>query len=98
MGARRTRPVQAIGAASYLSRSGIARNSWRHDHVLESALGYQSDRRAVRQEWELMEDQPTILWSLERDGRELACLVKLVPYGIEVHLTSDGETVVTRVF
>ena len=45
-----------------------------------------------------MEDQPTTLWSLERDGRAAACQVKLVPYGIEVHLTSDGETVVTRVF
>jgi hypothetical protein len=46
----------------------------------------------------VIEDQPTTLWSLERDGRELACRVKLVPYGIEVHLTSDGETVITRVF
>lgn len=45
-----------------------------------------------------MEDQPTTLWSLQRDGRELACQVKLVPYGIEINLTSDGETVVTRVF
>ena len=45
-----------------------------------------------------MEDQPTPLWSLEREGRELACYVKLVPYGIEIHLESDGETVVTRVF
>ncbi len=45
-----------------------------------------------------MEDQPTTLWSLERDGREAACQVKLVPYGIEVNLMSDGETVVTRVF
>jgi hypothetical protein len=46
----------------------------------------------------VIEDQPTILWSLERDGREVACRVKLVPYGIEVHLTSNGETVITRVF
>jgi hypothetical protein len=45
-----------------------------------------------------MDDQLTTLWSLERDGRELGCHVKLVPYGIEVHLTSDGETVVTRIF
>ena len=46
----------------------------------------------------MIEDQPTTLWSLERDGHEAACRVKLVPYGIEVHLTSNGETVITRVF
>ena len=45
-----------------------------------------------------MEDLPTPLWSLEREGHALACYVKLVPYGIEIHLKSDGETVVTRVF
>ena len=46
----------------------------------------------------VIEDQPTTLWSLERDGHEFACRVKLVPYGIEVHLASDRETVITRVF
>ena len=45
-----------------------------------------------------MEDQPTTLWSLERDGHALSCAVKLVPYGIEVSLAQDGEAVVTRVF
>ena len=45
-----------------------------------------------------MDDQPTVLWSLERDSRQLLCQVKLVPYGIEVHLAYDGETTVTRVF
>ena len=45
-----------------------------------------------------MEDQPTVLWSLERDGHRTSCRVKLVPYGIEIDLTSDGEPVVTRVF
>jgi hypothetical protein len=45
-----------------------------------------------------MEDQPTLLWSLERDGHNVSCRVKLVPYGIEIDLTSDGEAVVTRVF
>ena len=33
-----------------------------------------------------MEDQPTTLWSLEREGRALSCAVKLVPYGIEISL------------
>jgi len=45
-----------------------------------------------------MEDQPTVLWSLERDGRTVSCRAKLVPYGIEIDLTSDGAPVVTRVF
>jgi hypothetical protein len=45
-----------------------------------------------------MEDQPTVLWSLERDGRTVSCRAKLVPYGIEIDLTSDGAAVVTRVF
>ena len=45
-----------------------------------------------------MEDQPTTLWSLERDGHTLLCRAKLAPYGIEIDLASDGESVVTRVF
>ena len=45
-----------------------------------------------------MEDQPTMLWALEREGHALSCTVKLVPYGIEISLAQDGEAVVTRVF
>jgi hypothetical protein len=45
-----------------------------------------------------MEDQPTTLWSLEREGHALSCAVKLVSYGIEISLAQDGEAVVTRVF
>ena len=45
-----------------------------------------------------MDDEPTTLWSLERDGRVLSCQAKLVSYGIEIHLAYDGETTVTRVF
>jgi len=45
-----------------------------------------------------MEDQPTTLWSLEREGHALSCAVKLVPYGIEISLAHDGEAFVTRVF
>jgi hypothetical protein len=45
-----------------------------------------------------VEDQPTTLWSLERDGHALSCVVRLVPYGIEISLAEDGEAVVTRVF
>ena len=45
-----------------------------------------------------MDDQPTCLWTLRREGRKIACLVKLVPYGIEVDLAYDDAPVVTRVF
>jgi hypothetical protein len=46
----------------------------------------------------MIEDAPTILWTLHRDGREAACRARLAPYGIEIDLTSDGEAIVTRVF
>jgi hypothetical protein len=45
-----------------------------------------------------VEDQPTTLWTLERDGREASCRVRLVPYGIEVDLLRDGAAIVTRTF
>jgi len=45
-----------------------------------------------------MEDQPTTLWALEREGHALSCAAKLLPYGIEISLAQDGEAVVTRVF
>ena len=45
-----------------------------------------------------MDDQPTRLWTLRRQGREVACQVKLVPYGIEVDIAYDGAPIVTRVF
>jgi hypothetical protein len=45
-----------------------------------------------------MEDVPTTLWTLHRDGREAACRARLAPYGIEIDLTSGGDPVVTRVF
>jgi hypothetical protein len=45
-----------------------------------------------------VDDQPTPLWTLRRDGREVACLVRLVPYGIEIDIAYDGSPVVTRVF
>ena len=45
-----------------------------------------------------MEDQPTTLWALEREGHTISCLAKLMPYGVEISLARDGEAVVTRVF
>jgi len=45
-----------------------------------------------------MEDQPTTLWALEREGRVMTCAVTLVPYGIEITIARDGQAIVTRVF
>jgi hypothetical protein len=45
-----------------------------------------------------MDDQPTTLWTLGRDGREVLCRARLVPYGIEIDMAYDGQTIVTRVF
>lgn len=43
-------------------------------------------------------DAPTTLWTLRREGREIACLVRLEPHGIEVDMTSDGAISATRTF
>ena len=45
-----------------------------------------------------MDDQPSTLWTLQRDGKEVMCLVRLVPYGIEVDIAHDGVVVLTRAF
>ena len=45
-----------------------------------------------------MLDEPTTIWALSRDGREVTCTARLMPYGIEIAITHDGEAVVTRVF
>jgi hypothetical protein len=46
----------------------------------------------------MVNDEPTRLWTLRREGKEVACLVRLVPYGIEVDIAYDGSAVATRVF
>jgi hypothetical protein len=43
-------------------------------------------------------DRPTCLWTLNRGGRTVACLARLVPYGVEIDIAYDGRLVVTRVF
>ena len=43
-------------------------------------------------------DPPTTLWKLRRDGEEVACQVRLAPYGIEVDISHGGTVVLTRVF
>jgi hypothetical protein len=45
-----------------------------------------------------MEDQGTKLWTLTKDGRQVAAQVRLVPYGIEVDILHDGSPVITRTF
>ena len=43
-------------------------------------------------------DQPTTLWTLRRDGRELACQARLEPHGVEIDVTYDGTLSATRSF
>ena len=45
-----------------------------------------------------MDDNPVTLWKLRRDREEIACRVRLAPYGIEVDMLNDGAVVLTRVF
>jgi hypothetical protein len=43
-------------------------------------------------------DEPTTLWTVRRENEEVACQVRLVPYGIEVDIAHSGTVVLTRVF
>jgi hypothetical protein len=43
-------------------------------------------------------DQPTLIWRLGREDKEVACQVRLMPYGIEVDIAHGGTVVLTRVF
>jgi hypothetical protein len=45
-----------------------------------------------------VKDEPTTLWKVRRDDKEVACQVRLVPYGIEVDIAHGGTIVLTRVF
>jgi hypothetical protein len=45
-----------------------------------------------------VDDQPSVLWKLRRDQEEVACQVRLAPYGIEVDIAHGGAVVLTRVF
>ena len=45
-----------------------------------------------------MNDQPTTLWKLERKGKAVSCLVRLVSYGIEVDIAHDDVVILTRAF
>jgi hypothetical protein len=43
-------------------------------------------------------DPPSLLWKLRRDNEEVACQVRLAPYGIEIDIAHGGTVVLTRVF
>jgi hypothetical protein len=45
-----------------------------------------------------VDDRPVTLWKLRRGSEEIACRVRLAPYGIEVDMLSGGSVVLTRVF
>ena len=38
------------------------------------------------------------MWTLRREGREVTCVVRLVPCGVEVDIAYDGAPVATRAF
>jgi hypothetical protein len=44
------------------------------------------------------DDVPTRLWTLAKEGRTIACQVRLMPYGIEVDILRDGAVLITRTF
>lgn len=45
-----------------------------------------------------MNEHASTLWVLSREGRQVSCLVRLTPWGIEIDLARDGTVVVTRAF
>lgn len=44
------------------------------------------------------QDEPSTLWTLRREGREITCQVRLESYGVEIDLVRDGALSVTRSF
>ncbi len=45
-----------------------------------------------------MQDRPTTLWTVQRQGKEVACFARLAPNGIEIDIAHNGTVIVTRVF
>lgn len=45
-----------------------------------------------------MDDQPSRIWLVQRGEHQVACLARLVPYGIELDISYDGTVLVTRSF
>src|SRR5688572_17628090 len=65
-----------------------------------SRCGFPTGRSAPRSRARIgqVDDQPTALWKLRREDDEVACQVRLMPYGIEVDILHNGAVVLTRVF
>ena len=45
-----------------------------------------------------MQDEPTTLWKVRREGVEVECRARLMPYGIEIDIVRGGAAVLTRTF
>jgi hypothetical protein len=45
-----------------------------------------------------VDDQGTCLWTLRREGREVSCVVRLLPFGVEIDIAYDGAPIVTHAF
>jgi hypothetical protein len=45
-----------------------------------------------------MDDPGTSLWTLQKEGREVTCVVRLVPFGVEIDIAYDGAPIVTHTF
>ena len=45
-----------------------------------------------------MRDEGTCLWTLKRDARQVACVVRLMADRIEIDIAYDGDPVITRAF
>jgi len=46
----------------------------------------------------MLNDEPSRLWTLRRDGHELTCRARLESSGVEIDLLRDGALAVTRSF
>ena len=46
----------------------------------------------------MVADSPSLLWTLCKDGHDMACQARLVSYGVEIDIARDGATVATRTF
>jgi hypothetical protein len=45
-----------------------------------------------------MQDGGTTIWTVVKDGHEIACQARLTPYGIDIDIHRDSALVVTRTF
>jgi hypothetical protein len=45
-----------------------------------------------------VKDEGITLWTVTKDGRDVSCLVRLAPYGIDIDIVRDGRLALTRTF